>query len=300
MGAGPLIASRSPLTTVDMFQQQKTILEAVYRLYEHSGFSMAGAVAFSFVVSLFPFCIFLAGLAGIVGSPELAKQAVEQLFETLPSGVAEALAPQVVSIMGTTRIDLLTFGGVIALFFATSAIETLRAALNGAYRVHETRPYVLCLLISMFYVFVSAVTMLILSWAVIVGPGIAARFEPSWLKSLLDSTWLAAGARYALAIAVITAQLFALHMWLAAGRRTFGEVLPGVLLSALLWVLAGILYSYYLEFSDYSRFYAGLSQLMVALIFFQVTAVIVILGAELNRGLIELKKMAAIGVNAMP
>lgn len=276
-----------------MLQQQKTFIEAVYRLYEHSGFSMAGAVAFSFVVSLFPFCLFLAGLAGIVGSPELAEQAVTQLFETLPEGVAGALAPQVVSIMSTTRIDLLTFGGAVALFFATSAVETLRAALNGAYRVRETRPYVVCLVISMLYVLVSAVASLIVTWAVIVGPGIAARFEPSWLKEILDSTWLAAGARYALAVTVIAIQLFALHMWLAAGRRTFGEVLPGVVLSSVLWVVAGTGYSYYLEFSDYSRFYAGLSQLMVALIFFQVTAVIVILGAELNRGLIELKKMAA-------
>ena len=54
--------------------------------------------------------------------------------------------------MGASRIDLLTFGGAIALFFATSAIETLRSALNGAYRVHETRPYPLCLLITMLFV----------------------------------------------------------------------------------------------------------------------------------------------------
>ena len=46
-----------------------------------------------------------------------------------------------------------------------------------------------------------------------------------------------------------------------------------------------------LGFSNYSRFYAGLSQIMIALIFFQVTAVAIILGAELNRGLIELKKV---------
>lgn len=279
-------------------QQHRTLLGALYRLYEHSGFSMAGAVAFSFVVSLFPFCIFLTGLAGIIGSPELAQQAVDNLFQILPPDVAGALAPQVISIMQTTRIDLLTVGGGIAIFFATSAIETMRAALNGAYRVQETRPYPLCLLVSMSFVFVSAISMLVLAWAVVVGPGIAARFEPSWLKSLLDSTWMAAGIRYALAAGVIAAQLFAFHLWLAAGRRTLTEVLPGVLLSTLVWLTAAVLYSYYLEFSDYSRFYAGLSQLMVALIFFQVTAVIILLGAEINRGIIELKKMAAIGVGA--
>jgi len=273
-----------------MSREKSEILAAIYRLYEHSGFSLAGAVAFSFVISLFPFCIFLAGLAGLIGTPELAQQAVTHLFDVLPTDVASVLAPQVVSIMSNTRIDLLTFGGGIALFFATSAIETLRAALNGAYREYETLMYPLVLLRSMMFVLISALSMLVLTWAVIVGPGIAAKFEPSWLKSVLDSTWLAFWFRYLIAGVVIAIQLVALHLWLAAGRRSLSDVLPGVALSTFLWVAVAVLYSYYLEFSDYSRFYAGLSQMMVALIFFQVTAVIIILGAELNRGLIELKK----------
>lgn len=271
----------------------QTLLGSIYRLYEHSGFSMAGSVAFSFVVSLFPFCIFLGALAGIFGGRELADQAVAQLFEVLPKQVAEGLVPQVENIMGTRRIDLLTVSGGIALFFATSAIETLRAALNGAYRVRETRAYPFCLLLSMGFVFVSAISMLIMTWAVVVGPSFAARFEPSWMKTLLDSTWIALGKRYALAGSVIAAQLFAFHLWLAAGKRTMSDIWPGVALSVVLWLTLASLYSYYLNFSDYTRFYAGLSQLMVALIFFQFTAIIIILGAELNRGIMELKKISS-------
>lgn len=274
-----------------MSEERSELFKAIYRLYEHSGFSLAGAVAYSFIISIFPFCIFLAGLAGLIGTPELAKSAVTHLFDILPKDVASVLAPQVVAIMSNTRIDLLTVGGGIALFFATSAIETLRAALNGAYREYETLMYPLVLLRSMLFVLISALSMLVLTWAIIVGPGIAAKIEPSWLKSLLDSTWLAFGFRYLLAGGVIGTQLLALHLWLAAGERSVRDVLPGVALSTFLWVAVAGLYSYYLEFSDYSRFYAGLSQLMVALIFFQVTAVIIILGAELNRGLIELKKL---------
>ncbi|MBU2582801.1 MAG: YihY/virulence factor BrkB family protein [Alphaproteobacteria bacterium] len=273
-----------------MTAERSEVLKAVYRLYEHSGFSLAGAVAYSFIISIFPFCIFLAGLAGLIGTPELAQNAVTHLFDILPKDVASVLAPQIVSIMSNTRIDLLTVGGGIALFFATSAIETLRAALNGAYREHETLMYPLVLMRSMLFVLISALSMLVLTWAIIVGPGIAAKFEPSWLKNVLDSTWMAFSFRYLLAAGVIGTQLLALHLWLAAGDRTLRDVLPGVALSTFLWVMVAGLYSYYLEFSDYSRFYAGLSQLMVALIFFQVTAVIIILGAELNRGLIELKK----------
>ena len=134
--------------------------------------------------------------------------------------------------------------------------------------------------------------MLVMTWAVVVGPSFAAKFEPSWMKTLLDSTWIALGKRYALAGSVIAAQLFAFHLWLAAGKRTMADVWPGIALSVVLWLTMASLYSYYLNFSDYSRFYAGLSQLMVALMFFQFTAIIIILGAELNRGIMELKKIS--------
>jgi membrane protein len=280
-------------------QRYRTLLEALYRLYEHSGFAMAGAVAFSFVVSLFPFCIFLGALAGIFGGRELASQAVEQLFQILPPGVAAGLAPQVDAIMGRTRIDLLTVSAGLSLFFATNAIETLRTALNGAYRVIETRPYLLCLLRSMAFVFASAVSMLVLTWVVVVGPALAERFDPSLTQSFTfsRSTWAGALLRYASAAGVIGGQLLAFHLWLAAGRRRIQDVWPGVLLSTGLWLLVAGLYSYYLNLSDYTRFYAGLSQLMVAMIFFQMTAVIVILGAELNRGIFEFKRMAAVGLD---
>lgn len=269
-----------------------TLLEAIYRLYEHSGFAMSGAVAYAAVVSLFPFCIFLGAVAGVVGGRPLAAQAIEGLFQILPPDVVKSLAPQVDAIMGSSRIDLLTVGGGIALFFATSAVETLRAALNGAYRQRETRPYIIMLAMAMVFVFVSAVSMLLLTWLVLVGPGLAAQFEPSWLKNMLDSTWLTASFRYLVGAVVMIAQLTVLHLWLAAGKRRFADIWPGILLTTVLWLAAAGLYSHYLSFSDYSRFYAGLTQVMVALIFFQVSAMIVLLGAELNRGIMELKKLA--------
>ena len=279
-------------------QRYRTLLEAIYRLYEHSGFALAGAMAYSFVVSLFPFCIFLGALAGVFGGRELANEAVAQLFQILPQEVAAGIAPQVESIMGNSRIDLLTASAGLALFFAMTAIETLRTALNAAYRVVEQRSYFLCLLRSMLFVLISAATVLILAWAVIVGPVIAARVEPNLTQPLVDSTWLGETVRYGLAVAVIAALLIAFHLWLAAGKRRLKNVWPGVLLSMVLWLVVASVYSYYLDFGDWSRFYAGLTQLMVALIFFQLTGVIVILGAELNRGIYEFKRLGVTRVEA--
>ena len=272
-------------------EQPSTLLKAIYRLYEHSQFSMAGAVAFSFVVSIFPFCILLGALAGIVGGRELADLTVTHLFQVLPESVANGLAPQIEEIMTNSRIDLLTIGGAITLFFATTAVETLRAALNFAYRVTETRPYIICLMLSMLHVFVSAAILLVSTWTMVVAPELADRFNWPWLNGFVDSAWVRSGALYLIVAVIIALQLFTIHLWLAAGQRRLSEVWPGVVLTILLWLAAASAYSYYLNFSNYTRFYASLSQLMIALIFFQLTAVVIILGAELNRGLIELRKL---------
>ncbi|MGE0848686.1 MAG: YihY/virulence factor BrkB family protein [Hyphomicrobiaceae bacterium] len=277
-----------------LFRQIKSIIQAFYAMFADSGFAMAGAVAYAFVLSLFPFCIFLGALAGYFGGEALAKQAVEQLFELAPAPVAQAIAPEVMAVMGQSRFGLLTVGALIALFFATSAIESLRAALNVAYRVKEQKSYLRCLLESALFVVVSAVGMLALTWGVVVGPQVAARFKPEWLLWLADTGWVAVITRYGIVTVAIGVQLIAYHLWLAAGRRRLADVWPGVVLSIALWLLAAQLFASWLTISDYSRFYAGLTRIMSALVFFQVSAIIVIVGAELNRGIVEVKRRRAV------
>jgi membrane protein len=274
-------------------RQMKLFGHALLELFEDSGFSMAGAVAYAFVLSLFPFCIFLGAISGYFGGEALAQSAVEQLFEMVPPPVAEVLAPEVRAVMGQSRFGLLTFGALIALFFATSAIESLRAALNLAYRVKETRSYLLCLLQSAFFVLLSALGMLAVAWGIVVGPQYTAQFKPQYLLWLTDQSWFATLSRYSIVISIIAVQLIAYHLWLVAGRRRFVDVIPGVALSVVLWLLAANLFASWLMISDYSRFYAGLTRLMIALVFFQVTAMIIILGAELNRAIGEMRRMLA-------
>lgn len=263
---------------------------AIWTLFEDSGFSMAGAVAFSFTLSLFPFCIFLGALAGTIGGRDLAAYAISQLFSAVPEPVAVALAPEVERVMGQSRFGLLTIGAAISLFFATSAIESLRAALNVAYRTKEVRSFIWCLAQSSLFVFATAAGMLVMSWGVIVGPALAATSDSQAVNWLINHGLFSFSTRYAIVLAVITAQLFTYHIWLAAGRRRIRDVWPGVFLSVGLWLLAASVYSRWLTFSDYTRFYAGLTQLLSALIFFQVTAMIVILGAEFNRALSAAKQ----------
>jgi len=260
---------------------------AIYRVINDGGISMAGAIAYSFLLSLFPFCIFLTALAATVGGRELADAAIHQLFEIVPDNVANALAPEVENIIGRTRYGVLTLGAAMSLFFATSAIESLRAGLNVAYGVREGRSFLFCYSQSILFVFATAAGMLTLTWGVVVGPALAHTRDWQPIIWLLDHGLLSPSSRYTLVLAITFAQLLAYHLWLAAGRRTIWDVWPGVLLSVCLWILVAWIYAWWLTVSDYSIFYGGLTQLLTALIFFQFSGVIMIFGAAFNRARAE-------------
>jgi len=267
-----------------------TVLKlAVYRVFYDGGISMAGSVAFSFLLSLFPFCIFLAALAATLGGRELADAAINQLFEAVPDTVAKALAPEVEKVMGRTQYGILTLGAAISLFFATSAIESLRASLNVAYGIREGRSYLFCFLQSILFVFATAAGMVAIAWGVVVGPALATAQDWQPIVWLFDKGLVSPTSRYTIVIAITLAQLLAYHLWLAAGHRTLWDVWPGAVLSVALWILAAWIYSWWLTVSDYSIFYGGLTKLLTALIFFQVSGVIMIFGAEFNRALAEVR-----------
>ena len=270
-------------------QPTRPLSAAFYELFKDSGFSMAGAIAFAFVLSIFPFCIFLAALAGMIGGRPLAVEAVHQISMMAPPRIAETLAPEIEAVMSQTRYGLLTLGGVTALFFATSAIESLRAALNVAYRVKETRPFYWCYGQSMLFVFISAMGFLAVTAGIVIGPSYGHKLGPGAVRWLLDQSWSTAFIRNGLVGVVIALQLLAYHAWLVAGRRRLTEILPGVLVSMILGILAAQAFSYYLNFNDYTKFYAGLSQVAAALVFFQLTGIVIIVGAEFNRALGEIR-----------
>src|SRR3954468_2749936 len=92
---------------------------AGWRLSEHDGLMVAGYMAFAAFTSLFPFLIFLAALASVLGTSETADQTVKGMFQFLPPDVANTLAPAVHEVMAGHHGGLLTFGALAPLWTAS-------------------------------------------------------------------------------------------------------------------------------------------------------------------------------------
>jgi membrane protein len=272
----------------------RVALDAFDRFNADDGWAIASHIALSALMSLFPFLILVAALAPYFGTIELAKEVAQILLEAWPTQVATPLAKEVQNVLGTARGDVLTIGVMLAIFFASSGIESLRIGLNRAYGVTETRSFWLMRLESIGYVIIAAIALLVLAFLVVLAPLIfatAERYAP-WLNPL----WAMFNfLRLATAASVFIAALFIVHKWLPAGRRRLSQIWPGIVVTLILWLLAGELFGDYLSGFAYTyvTYYAGLASVMMALVFLYLTASIFIYGAELNTVICKLREETA-------
>jgi membrane protein len=258
-------------------------VEAFRHFLADDGWAIASHIALSALMSMFPFFLVLTAIAGIFGSKDLADEAARILLEAWPEEVSAPIATEIHAVLTGAHGQVLTVGVLLALYFASSGIESLRIGLNRAYSIVEPRPMWLLRLESIGYVIVAAVALLALSFLVVLAPVIwrtALKYVPA-LEPLSDIITL---ARFLIASVLLIVTLTLVHLWLPAGRRRFTEIMPGILVTLILWLAAGILFGRYL--SDYaftySIYYAGLASVMIALVFLYLTACIFIYGGELN------------------
>ena len=259
-------------------------LDAYYRFIADDGWAIASHIALSALMALFPFLIVVTSLAAsALGSKALADEAARLLLEAWPEEVAGPIANEIHKVLTTTRGDVLTVGVALAVYFASSGIESLRIGLNRAYGVMETRNWFLLRLESIGYVLIAAVALLALAFLIVLGPLLFA----TALKSapyLAPLEWNFTVARYAVTSTVLVVALLIAHKWLPAGQRRFVDILPGIVATLLLWLASAVMFGRYLaEFAyTYVTYYAGLASVMIALVFLYWTASIFVFGGELN------------------
>jgi membrane protein len=246
------------------------------------GLVLAGYIAFTAFLSLFPFLIFLAALAGFLGDRETADSFIEAMFEFMPDDVAETLAPAVGEVIGARQGGLLTFGILATLWFASNGFEALRTGLNRAYGVSEQRSIWWLRLQSIAFVISGGVIILFLSLVVVLGPLVWKILGPT-VHQMLETELVFGTARYAFAAVMLFGALLLLHRWLPNTRQSFARILPGVAVTTVLWLLGAGLFAWYVgHLTDYSVYYGSLGGVAITLMFFYSSAVIFIFGAEFN------------------
>lgn len=261
---------------------KRILYDALGHFNDDDGWSMASHLAITALIALFPFLIFATTLASFLGAESFADDIVHIVFDTWPEQIAAPISREVVNVLTVQRSDLLTYGVVLAAFFASNGIESLRTALNRAYRVTETRSFIFRRVQSLVFVLIATIGCLVISVLLVFAPLIVrlalANFE--WLEPYLGTITL---WRYVVASVVIVCGLIAVHIWLPAGKRRFLDMVPGIIFTLIGWLVGSSVFATYIDhFSSYVTTYAGLASIMIAVVFLYIISMVFILGGELN------------------
>lgn len=267
-------------------------LDAFYTFLADDGWAIASHIALSALMALFPFLIVITALAGVFGSKDLADQAAEMMLDAWPSQVADALSGEMRNVLTQSHSGTLTIGLVLAIYFASNGVESLRVGLNRAYSVVEQRRWYWLRLESIGYTMVAAVMSLAMAFLIVLGPLLLAAARRHIPLRIEANEELLTILRYGLTVVALIVALVILHKWLPAGTRRMREILPGIVVTMVGSLAAGIVFGKYLErfASNYVTTYAGLASVMIALVFLYFIAAIFVYGGELNASIVKWQK----------
>ncbi len=262
------------------------ILRRVWLGAYHDGFIHAGNLAYMAILSLFPFFVTMTAVFTLLGEEDQRLASMHAFLTALPPVVASALEPVGRDVIEARSGWLLWAGGLVGLWTVSSLIETIRDILHRSYGTEPTQAFWRQRLLSSALIFGAVVTLLFSLFAQ-VAISAAQEVITAWFPRMNAVSDQLATSRLAPAI-VLYASIFLLFISLTP-QQYVGKAYPkwpGALLVTVWWLAVTVSLPNLLRmFFTYDLTYGSLAGVMIALFFFWLVGLGMVVGAELNAAL---------------
>ena len=254
----------------------RTLAVLIERYADHDVSQQGAALAYYLLFTLFPLLIFVSSL---IGQLRLDPNVITQtLAPVLPSDVLTLTQEYLRYVSGHTGASTLWFSAVFSIWFPMRATDCLMRAVRLAYGLGEPKNPML----HTFKILLFTVTLLLCLILTLLLMTLGGRI----MAALLPRVWRV--LRFAVLGVTVFGALSALYAAVQDKPRRPRAILPGAALATLAWIVFSFGYSVYAEnFSNYSAIYGALSAIIVLMIWLYLTALTLILGAEVNDALLN-------------
>lgn len=242
--------------------------------------TLAAAQAYYYLLAIVPLLILLLAILPYL---QLDPARVMDFIGTiLPGEVANTFQDTIVSVVTTPSGGLLTFGILGTLWSASNAMTAFIEATNQAYDVEETRSFIklkgMAIILTLFML-VAVIVALVLP---IFGGAIIDTIS-SFLNLPSQTEIIFQVLRWVISIAVMSVVLAFLYKFAPNKHFPFKEVIIGAVIATILWQVVSLGFSFYVaNFGSYSATYGSLGGLIVLMLWFFLTGLILVIGAEIN------------------
>lgn len=243
----------------------------------------ASAVAYNFFLAVFPAIIVLFTLIPYIPIANFQSVLMTLLQDLFPENVFSTVRETIQEIITRKRTDLLSFGFLLALIFATGGIAALINAFNASYHKVENRTWLNRQLISIVLIFIFCF-MISVAVILIIFSGIVINFLEK--KEILTNQFLIALLMNGKWLIILLFTFFSISFlyYLAPARRdTFRFISAGSTLASFFIILTSVGFSAYINnFGQYNKFYGSIGTLIAFLIWLFVNSLVLLIGFELN------------------
>ncbi len=255
--------------------------QVLLKTRENDLLGLAGQLTYFFLLSFFPFLIFLVALAGLViQDPEaVVRGLIGRSAGFLPEDAAELLVAYLDRTLRGAGSGVLLVGVVTTLWMGSAASIAITKAANRAYEITETRPFwklrgTSILLALGFTLLMAALSLVVFE----VETNIRRFGGPSGsLLAIWDT------ARWALAFAVVTSALSILYYLAPDARLPFKWITPGGFVATVLMFAASVGLSFYASrLGNYDQVYGQLGAMIVFMLWLYAMGLTVLVGVEVN------------------
>lgn len=243
----------------------------------------ASAIAFNFILAIFPAIIFLFTLIPFIPIDNFQQELFKLLQSILPQNAFAAIQVTIEDILKTKRGGFLSFGFLAAFIFATNGIVSVIAAFNGTIHTIETRTWINQRFVALILAIILTLLMTISIALITVSQTIMNYMvENGYLQKNL-TYYLLPGGKW-LVICALIFFAYAFLFYLAPARKTkFRFISAGGTLATILTIITTIVFSYYINnFGKYNILYGSIGTLVVVMLSFYFNAFILLIGFELN------------------
>ncbi len=244
--------------------------------------TLAASAAYNFFFSLFPLLLFLAPLLSLIGDKQqLVGWLMSQLTSTLPPqdvpAVREILAKVV---FASNAPGLVSIGIVLAAWSASNIFGTLMGALNTAYDVTETRPWIKQQIIRLVAFVIGGIIMVVSTVVFLNGEGVANLIGNALhLGPAFVLVWKI--VQFPVAISGLVALAFLAFYALPNVKQHKGQVLIAAVLTAVLWIVATLLFRLYVSHFPPNPAYGLIGAIIILLTWMYYTMYVILIGGEL-------------------
>src|SRR3954451_12304102 len=244
----------------------------------------AAALTYFGVLSLFPMMLALVSVLGVIG-PSATQPLLDNLSSVAPGPAKDILTNVLTSLQsnkGGSTVALI-IGIVAAIWSASGYISAFMDAANNVWDVPEGRPIWKKLPVRLGVTVVLLVLLTITSLAIVfTGPVAQKVGDLIGLGSTFGS--VLSIVKWPILLLIVSFMISLLY-WACPNVKQpgFPWVTPGGLLAVVLWILASLVFAFYVaNFSSYNKTYGSLGGVIVFLTWLWITNIIILLGAEFN------------------